>query len=259
MKVQDVDMNKESVQVQEFTENVRSLLNNGGYEVETTFAANPGDAPQEPKMVASFYGATYTLYLSFLGEWYSVSLSKVAGGEPSATTHSAATLGTDAATILTLVGQMIGLQPQAATKFLAGPLTGPNYTPTFRAISKYDLPTDAMFVGTLDSEGSWKILQSGATLSFQQYLSGVWTEILSMSTTTLNLTGRAVTAKDISLVNAGTVTRTAGLVSSIAITGGRTKTYTRNSSGFVTGMADGAHTWTYVRDVYNNITSWSVV
>ena len=53
MKVQDVDMSKESVQIQEFTENVRSLLNSGGLEFEVTFAANPGIAPNETKLVGS--------------------------------------------------------------------------------------------------------------------------------------------------------------------------------------------------------------
>ena len=76
MKVQDVDMSKESIQVQEFTDNVRSLLNAGALEFEVTFAADPGLAPNETKVVLSLFGATYRLYISYLGSWYYASLAK---------------------------------------------------------------------------------------------------------------------------------------------------------------------------------------
>lgn len=78
MKVQDVDMSKESVQVQEFTENIRSLLNNGGVEFDVTFAAVPaGTIPNETKIVLSLFGATYRLYISYLGSWYYTTLTKI--------------------------------------------------------------------------------------------------------------------------------------------------------------------------------------
>jgi len=77
MKVQDVDMSKESVQIQEFTENVRSLINAGALEFEVTFAANPGVAPNETKLVLSLYGATYRLYISYLGSWYYTGMTKL--------------------------------------------------------------------------------------------------------------------------------------------------------------------------------------
>jgi uncharacterized protein YfaP (DUF2135 family) len=77
MKVQDVDMSKESVQIQEFTENVRSLLNSGGLEFEVTFAASPGIAPNETKLVLSLYGGTYRLYISYLGSWYYTGMTKL--------------------------------------------------------------------------------------------------------------------------------------------------------------------------------------
>ena len=76
MKVQDVDMSKESVQIQEFTDNVRSLLNSGGLEFEVTFASTPGTAPNETKVVLSLFGATYRLYISYLGSWYYTTLTK---------------------------------------------------------------------------------------------------------------------------------------------------------------------------------------
>ncbi len=78
MKVQDIDMSKESVQVQELTDNIRSLLNNGAVEFEITFAAAPvGTVPNETKIVLSLFGATYRLYISYLGDWYYTGLTKL--------------------------------------------------------------------------------------------------------------------------------------------------------------------------------------
>ena len=59
-------------------------------------------------------------------------------------------------------------------------------------------------------------------------------------------------------LNAGTITRGVdGLVSSVAITGKRTLSFTRNTYGYVTSVTDGTNTWTYTRDVNNNLTAWS--
>lgn len=77
MKVQDVDMTKESVQVQELTDNLRSLLNGGAVEFNVTFASEPTvPAPQETQVVLSLFGAQYRLYISYLGEWYYTTLTK---------------------------------------------------------------------------------------------------------------------------------------------------------------------------------------
>lgn len=77
MKLQDIDMVKESVQVQELTDNLRNIINQGGFEFEVTTAATPGTAPQETKIVLSIFGATYRLYISYLGSWYYTTLTKV--------------------------------------------------------------------------------------------------------------------------------------------------------------------------------------
>ena len=77
MKVQDVDTTKESVQMQEFVENVRSLINSGALEFEVTAASDPGAAPQETKIVLSLFGAQYRLYISYLGDWYYSTLTKL--------------------------------------------------------------------------------------------------------------------------------------------------------------------------------------
>jgi len=77
MKVQDVDTTKESVQLQEFTEQVRTIINNGAVEFEVTAASDPGAAPNETKIVLSLFGAQYRLYISYLGDWYYVPVAKL--------------------------------------------------------------------------------------------------------------------------------------------------------------------------------------
>jgi hypothetical protein len=77
MKIQDVDLSKESLQTQEFAEQVRSLLNSGSMEVAVSFAAPPfATAPTETKLYLSILGTQYRLYISYLGDWYYVALTK---------------------------------------------------------------------------------------------------------------------------------------------------------------------------------------
>lgn len=77
MKISDVDTTKEHIQIQEFVDNVSSLLNGGAVEFDVTFAAVPTVAPNETKIVLSIFGATYRLYISYLGNWYYTALTKV--------------------------------------------------------------------------------------------------------------------------------------------------------------------------------------
>lgn len=77
MRLPDFDLSKESAQIQELADNLRSILNNGAVEFEVTFGSTPGDAPEETKIVLSLYGAQYRLYISYLGDWYYVALTKV--------------------------------------------------------------------------------------------------------------------------------------------------------------------------------------
>lgn len=56
----------------------------------------------------------------------------------------------------------------------------------------------------------------------------------------------------------GTITYTGDYISEIAKTGGRTITFTRDGSGYITSATDGTRTWTYTRDGSNRITDWSV-
>jgi len=77
-RLQDIDLSKESLQVQELLDNLKTILNNGNYEVEVTAASQPNyTAPNVTKFVLSIYGTQYRLYVSFLGNWYYVTLTKV--------------------------------------------------------------------------------------------------------------------------------------------------------------------------------------
>ena len=70
-KIQDYDLTKEKLELQEFAENVRSLINNANFEIDVTSATSPDyAAPQETKLVFSVFGAQYRLYISYLGTWY---------------------------------------------------------------------------------------------------------------------------------------------------------------------------------------------
>jgi len=76
MKVQDNDLSKESLGIQEFAEDTTNILNNGNYEVQTTNSSSPDfDAPQESVLVLSVFGAQRRLYISYLGSWYYTSLT----------------------------------------------------------------------------------------------------------------------------------------------------------------------------------------
>lgn len=70
-KIEDFDLTKEPIEVQEFADSVRRIINNGSIEIEITTASSPAyAAPQETKLVFSLFGAQYRLYISYLGNWY---------------------------------------------------------------------------------------------------------------------------------------------------------------------------------------------
>jgi DNA-binding IclR family transcriptional regulator len=70
-RLSDSDLTKESIQVQEFSDEVKRIINNGLYEIQVTAASAPTfDAPQEPTLVFSVFGAQYRLYIGYLGVWY---------------------------------------------------------------------------------------------------------------------------------------------------------------------------------------------
>jgi hypothetical protein len=77
-KVQDHDVTKERLELQEFVDEVRSILNNGNVEIDVTSASSPAfDAPNETKTVLSIFGAQYRLYISYLGDWYYTTMTKL--------------------------------------------------------------------------------------------------------------------------------------------------------------------------------------
>jgi hypothetical protein len=56
----------------------------------------------------------------------------------------------------------------------------------------------------------------------------------------------------------GTITRVGNLVSQVALVGGRTIAITRDVNDRISTVADGAHTWTYTRDINGFVTSWTI-
>jgi DNA-binding IclR family transcriptional regulator len=76
--IQDFDITKERIQLQDMLQEIRDLLNNGNLEIEVTTASQPAfDAPQETKMVISIFGTQYRFYISYLGDWYHTTLTKL--------------------------------------------------------------------------------------------------------------------------------------------------------------------------------------
>jgi hypothetical protein len=77
-RMSDNDLTKESVQVQEFSDEVRKILNNGLYEIQVTTSGQPDyDAPSEPTIVLSLFGAQYRVYIGYNGSWYYTALTKL--------------------------------------------------------------------------------------------------------------------------------------------------------------------------------------
>ena len=76
-RIQDVDLSRESLQLQELLDNLKTILNNGNVEIEVTAASAPAyTAPNVTKFVLSIYGSQYRLYISFMGDWYYATLTK---------------------------------------------------------------------------------------------------------------------------------------------------------------------------------------
>lgn len=77
-RMSDNDLTKESLQVQEFSDEVRKILNNGLYEVQVTTSGVPDyDAPGEPTLILSLFGAQYRMYVGYNFSWYYVDLTKL--------------------------------------------------------------------------------------------------------------------------------------------------------------------------------------
>lgn len=76
MKIPDVDLSKESTQVQEHADAVRAVLNSGLTEVQLAFAWPPQTvAPNEPMLFLAINGTQWRLYMSYDGAWKYVALT----------------------------------------------------------------------------------------------------------------------------------------------------------------------------------------
>lgn len=75
-KISDHDFSKESVQQQEFLEEVRNVFNNGTVEIDFTSSTSPDySAPIEPRLVLSVFGGQIRLYLGVNSVWYYATLT----------------------------------------------------------------------------------------------------------------------------------------------------------------------------------------
>lgn len=64
-KVQDYDMSKQDVNMQDTVEDIRTILNLGGYEIKKIALASPNWTESvDGIMILSIYGAQYRLYIS---------------------------------------------------------------------------------------------------------------------------------------------------------------------------------------------------
>lgn len=141
----------------------------------------------------------------------------------------------------------------------------PETEPLFTASEAYKFVTGdkANLDGWVNSEAFKFVAGDKANLDNQsgvntgnQDLSGLIP--YTLATKDADLGDYSLRGKELIPINSGTINRTLEVITSIAITGGRTKTYTRNASGYVISMNDGIKTWTYTRDANNRITNWSV-
>jgi hypothetical protein len=67
-----------------------------------------------------------------------------------------------------------------------------------------------------------------------------------------------ITTTDSRTISSGSITRTAGLITSVTI-GTRTITVNRDVNEIITGWEDANYNWTVTRDVDGNITNWATV
>jgi len=88
---------------------------------------------------------------------------------------------------------------------------------------------------------------------------GAWGSITGLLSAQTDLSTALGLKLDIDRSNMpnGTITRSSGLISSIAYTGGRTLTVTR-TGGYISSISDTVHTWTLTRNASNQITAYAI-
>jgi len=90
----------------------------------------------------------------------------------------------------------------------------------------------------------------------QKIITDLETQLVEVAGDTM--TGDLIGKSFVSTRN-GTITRDGdGLISSVALTGGRTLTLTRDANDAISSITDGTRTWTITRDGDGLISSWAV-
>lgn len=109
------------------------------------------------------------------------------------------------------------------------------------------------------SSGGHALLTLGVNTASALTLIG---QILSLNDVFVQLVGDTMSGDlvgtDFVRTRDGTITRVAGLVSSVALTGGRTMTVNRDINNRISSIFDGTRTWTFTRDINGYVTSWAV-
>jgi hypothetical protein len=129
---------------------------------------------------------------------------QIGGAAIVAASHAAVTLDANADTLLSLSTQALGLDTQAKNRIFAGPGTGVDAAPTFRALVSDDIPTldhGAKLTGLTDDDHTQYLLatgaRTGASAQAQTFTNGIigpsW-KPASNSTTALQLQNASGTA-----------------------------------------------------------------
>ena len=91
---------------------------------------------------------------------------QIAGAAVVAASHAAVTLDANADTLLSLSTQALGLDTQAANRVLAGPISGGNAVPAFRALVTADLPANTPIIKRTEIDfGTTPVLQKTFTIT----------------------------------------------------------------------------------------------
>ena len=120
-----------------------------------------------------------------------------------------------------------------------------------------DARLDASAIKNIGKYANTTIMSMGGGVASSS--GGAWGSITGLLSAQTDLSTALGLKLDIDRSNMpnGTITRSSGLISSIAYTGGRTLTVTR-TGGYISSISDTVHTWTLTRNASNQITAYAI-